>query len=1194
MISFAGRSFRLMLVVLVLGLLILTAEHPLLGQVDTGTIRGAITDASGRVIPGATVTIKEEQTGLTLTTVSGAAGSYVFSPVRIGTYTVAATFTGFQKVEHPHVVVNVQQNVVVDFTLVPGQVTSVVEVTAGAPLLQTQDASVGQVVGSHEINSLPLNGRNYTLLAQLTAGVTTTVQETRGLTSSGSFVANGVPSIYNNYILDGIDNNNNTVDFLNGTAYAVRPPVDAIAEFKVQTSSFSAEFGRAGGAVVNAVLKSGTNQFHGDAWEFLRNDALDGTDFFLNANGQSKGEYRRNQFGFTLGGPIYIPHVYKGKNKTFFFVDYEGTRIRQALPFTDSVPTVNENASNFSNFSDLITGQSGTQTDDLGRTYALGTVFDPATTRAVTAGVKDPVTGQVATQTGYVRDPFPNNLVPLSRIDPVAVKLLDLFPLPNRPGILNNYTSDPVKSDNTDAFDVRVDHNFTDRDQTFARVSFYSEPQVLPTPLGGLAEGASSFAEGNQSNDVLNVAWSETHMFSPTMVNEFRIGYHRIHTVRLQPFGNTGGLNQQYGIPGIPDAPPNGGLAQINISGLNQLGGHNNLPLNEINATAQFTENVSKQLGSHSLRMGVEYQRIKVGVLSSQFPHGYFVYSGQYTSVPNLNAGSTGIAQFVINPIASTVPNGIDNVGGANNVQISPLGQEDYRRPYYGTYIQDTWKATRKLTLNLGLRWEYYQLPADNFGAEANFLPGTPFAGAEYLIDSRRKSTPLSPSFTNTLQLDGIQLMYTNNYQLGTAQKTNFAPRIGFAYQLASKLVVRGGYGIFYGGIFNYGDGANLGNNYPFEFGLSFNPPSSVTPITPDNSIGTLENGLLHAPLNPALVNASGLNLRGVQYNLQTPYVQGVNFNIQYQLSPNQALTVGYVGSLGRHLVTTPGTNLPSEILPPSVNVQQYVPFPDFARASSYGTTDGNSFYHSAQVKFERRFSNGVSVLATYTWSRLRSDTQDILFSTPGYRAPNLAGFGIQGDYGLGDFDVRNAAHISGSYELPFGAGKHFQLHSFPNALFGGWSLSGLMTLQSGTPFTVGCSVATAAGEGCYSLLVPGQGIYTGARTVAHWINVNAFANPPAATAVGQTSFLPLGGAPTQAIGPPFHRGDVALSKQWRTSETTHLEFRAEFFNLTNTPNFAIPSSLSISNAKNFGQITATRDNPDDQREIQFGMKFYF
>jgi hypothetical protein len=1165
-------------------------------QVDTGTIRGAITDPSARPVPDAQVAITNQATGLVLNTRSASDGAYIFTPVHAGNYSVTVTMMGFGKETKSGITLDVQQNAVVDFELKPGAVNTSIEVTSETPLLQTQDASVGQVFDTHEIDTLPLNGRNYTLLAQLTAGTTTPVAETRGLSASGSFVANGVPSIYNTYILDGITNNNNTVDFLNGAAYVVRPPVDAIQEFKVQTSNYNAEFARAAGAVVNAVLKSGTNQVHGDAWEFLRNDALDGTDYFLNAGNQKKGEFRRNQFGFTLGGPVVIPHVYNGKNKTFIFGDLEETRIRQAVPFVDTVPTLNERNSGFTNFEDLITAQSGTQKDLLGRTFPLGQVFDPASTRTVTSGQIDAVTGDTATGGGYVRDPFPGNIIPASRLDPVAVKLLQLFPAPNNPGIVNNMTTNPVKQINNTTVDIRLDHNFSQKDQTFVRTSLAWEPQILPTPLGGLAEGASSFAEGNQTNDVMNLAWSETHVFNPSMVNEFRLGYSHVNTIRLQPYGDQGGLNAQYGIQGIPDAPPNGGLTQINITGLNQLGGHNNLPVNEVNGALQVHDNLSKQWKSHSVRVGFEMQRVKVGVFSAQFPHGYFVYSGQYTTVPGGNAASTGIAQFLIQPIATNLANGINYEGGANQVEVSPLGQEDYRRPYYGTFVQDNWTVTRKLTVNLGLRWEYYPLPHDNFGADANFIPGTPFVNAMYIIDSRRKSTQLSPSFLSALQANGIQLAYTDNEQLGEVSKKNFAPRIGIAYQLTNKLVVRAGYGIFFNGIFNVGDGANVGNNYPFAFGLNLTPSNGSLPLSSNGSIGPIENGLLNVPVTPSQVNASGLKLNAVQYNFQTPYIEGINFTTQYQISANQSFSLAYVGSLGRHLMTLPNINRVGEILPTAVSATPYLPFPGFAQNMSYTTTDGNSYFYSIQAKYERRFSHGFNLLATYTWGQVRDDVSDVLFSTLSYRAPYLPGFGIQGDYGLANFDVHNATHLSGGYELPFGKGKHFftAASGVTNAIIGGWRLNGLATLQSGTPLTIGCTVSTTNGMGCDALMVPGQGLYTDAHTVAHWINAAAFTNPPAATAIGQSSYAPLGGAPTQVVGPRFHRGDLTLSKSWHLNERLRTEFRADVFNLTNTPNFAQPGQLNFGTAKTFASITATRDNPDDAREFQLSLKIYF
>src|SRR5947207_14760144 len=450
----------------------LVAPMKMLAQVDTGAISGTVKDTSGGVIPGAKVTIINEDTGLSISTTSGSAGEYVFSPVKIGHYSVSAEINSFQRVQQNNVTVAVQQRVVVDFALPPGQTTETVVVNAEPPALQTQDASVGQVIGEQTVNALPLNGRNFTFLAQLAAGVTQGQQDTRGLGASGSFAANGLRPAQNNYLLDGIDNNVELVDFLNGTHFVVRPPVDAIQEFKIQTNSFSAEFGRSAGAILNATIKSGTNHFHGTLWEFLRNDKFDAANFFENAGGIPKGEFRQNQFGGSIGGPVVIPHLYHGKDKTFFFFDYEGTRTRQAVPYTSTVPTALERSSGYTNLSELLT-QGGTQTDVLGRTSALGQVFDPATTRSVFCGVQDGVSGMTApcpsgtstgTQVGFAREPFAGNIIPADRLDPNAIALLNLFPAPNNPNLFNNFASNPALKINANQFDVRVDHNFSEKD----------------------------------------------------------------------------------------------------------------------------------------------------------------------------------------------------------------------------------------------------------------------------------------------------------------------------------------------------------------------------------------------------------------------------------------------------------------------------------------------------------------------------------------------------------------------------------------------------------------------------------------------------------------------------------------------------------------------------------------------------------
>ncbi|HEY3456653.1 MAG TPA: TonB-dependent receptor [Bryobacteraceae bacterium] len=1153
----------------------------LYAQVDTGTILGAVHDNTGAVIAGARVTVRNEGTSFSQTNTTSQSGEYVFTPLKIGTYTVEVESPGFKKERRTGLIVNIQQQVVSDFTLSVGDVTSEISVTAAVPLLQTESGSVGHVIEGQTINDLPLNGRNYTFLARLVPGATVGQQEGRGLNANGWFTANGTRPAQNNYMLDGIDNNTNNVDFLSGAAYVLKPPIDAIGEFKLQTNSFSAEFGRAGGAVLNASIKSGSNSFHGSAWEFLRNDKLDAADFFINAAGQKKGSFKQNQFGATTGGRII-------KDKTFFFADYEGTRIRQGVPLTGySVPTAAERASGYTDFSDLIALQTGTRTDALGRNFPLGTIFDPATTRAINA--KD-----------YVREPFPGNIIPASRMDPNAVKLLNLYPAPSQSGLFNNFSTNRNSTTDANSFDVRVDQYFSAKDQMFARYSWSRSPSFIPGPFTGVADGGA-FGAGDQNVDVQGAALSYTHSFTPTLVNEARLGFNREHTSRVQPFGNdVSDIPAQYGIPGVPQIPGNGGLPYLGIGGLAQLGPAQWLISDRYSNTIQFTENLTKVYRSHTFKGGFEMQSIYFPWTAPPNSRGSFDFNGQYTSIPVIGDTSTGRAQFLLSPTASSV-GGVNNIGGSNSVAVSNFGSLASQKSYYGAYFQDDWKITSKLTLNLGLRWDWFSATGDRYGAQANFVPGTPFAGAQYIIPASRKDNPpLSPSFTSLLAKDGIDLVYSDAYGSGLSiiQKTNFAPRFGFAYQVTPKFVVRGGYGIYYGAFENRGGSPSLGYNYPFQYRFSFPTPDSVSPVTfPNGTIATLENGLSSVPLTPTAVNAKGLALQGIQFHYKTPYVQSYNLTLQYQLSSADSFEAAYVASLSRHLETFIGSNQVSMLLPPSLNPQNYVAFPDFARGQSYASTIGTANYHSLQVKYQRRMANGLNALFAYTFAKTRTDAGDLLSGggVSGFRAPGIAGWGIQKDMALADFDIRHAISLSATYDLPFGKGRHY-LSSSPRVvelLLGNWSANGIMTLTTGQPQTIGCTKSTGAGTGCYALYT-GEDPYAGPHDANHFYNAAAFADPPVVTTVGQTDFSPLGGGNTQVTGPSFHRLDFSLFKSFPISETKRFEFRAESFNLTNTPAFALPGSLNFLNTTNFSRITATRDAPNDARELQFALKFYF
>ena len=1039
--------------------------------------------------------------------------------------------------------------------------------------------------------------------------------------ASGSFAANGLRPAQNNYLLDGIDNNTNSVDFLNGTAYAVKPPVDAIQEFKIETNNYSAESGRSAAAVLNATLKSGSNAFHGAAWEFLRNDKFDAANYFENAGGLKKGEFRQNQFGATFGGPI-------RRDKTFFFMDYEGTRTRQATPFTSTVPTALERSSGYTNLSELLSqgpaptscmqnpSQSGCVMDVLGRGYTLGQVFDPSTTRVISCGVVDPVSGimvpcasgTASTPIGFAREAFAENMLPAGRLDANAIKLLNLFPAPNNSGLFNNYASNPVINNDTDQFDVRVDHNFSSKDSAFGRLSYVRNPQIIPGPFGGIADGGPFYA-GDQNVTSWNSALSETHQFSPTFVNEFRLGYNHLRATRLQPNANTEGIPAQFGIQGIPQGNSNGGLGAIFFTGLNFLGSSQYLPSIELSTTSQITDNLTKTLGRQTLKVGFQWQRLGFSILQPPSGRGAWSFSGLYTEVPTTNGGNTGLAQMLLTPIPGTVPGAADDVGGADSISASNIANTSMKHNYYAGYFQDDFKVTSKLTLNLGLRYEYFGQLIENYGNQSNFLLTGSNGHSTFLLTQRRCNTPFSPDFETAVAKDGIDIVCSSQPGLGVSQKRNFSPRFGFAYQLTPKLVVRGGYGVFFGGFEN--SVVETYVDFPFQFTQSFNYQVPNSPIKFSNgSIGTLETGFTGISLTSAAVEPAGVSFTGEDYHVPTPYTQGYNLTLQYQLGRNDTVQLGYVGNTVHHLGTYVNPNTPREILPPGLGALSYSPYPDFSSYMVYSTFSGNSHYNSLQANYERRVGHGLSVLGNFTWASCMSDAVDVLNPTalgPSYRAPFLPHFGIHGDFARCDFDINKVVHFSGMYDLPFGHGRHFLRGSSGvlNAIVGGWDTNWILTLQGGQPGTVPCAIATTSGFGCYALKVPGVNLYAGKHNVDQWINPAAFATPPVATTIGQTDYSPLGGGPAQFRGPGFHRMDFSLFKQFSLSERFRLEFRSEFFNLTNHPNFsnpgfgingvpAAPGALNYNNPTNFGKITSTRDGQNDQREIQFALKLYY
>jgi hypothetical protein len=1193
-------------------------------QVDSATVAGTVRNPAGDGAAGAKVFLKSEATAITKSTYTRGDGTYIFTPVKIGVYSVSVELQGFVPAFQTGVAVDIQQRVVVDFHLVASQAASGASVSSGSTSAYTYEPP-DKVLTPDALKTLPIYSRNFTFLSQLLAGIGPLAPTSTGLATTGSFVADGVQSYQNNYLLDGADNNTRYPDFAPGAAYVALPPMDGIEEFRVQTPLYSAVSGGAAGAVVNVSTKSGTNEFHGSAWDYSSNDATNAADFFDNAVALKKAELRKYQFGATLAGPIALGDFYNGKNRSFFFADYQGTKFRQGVPTVATVPTALERGSGFTDFSDLITGQPKCTSgpDVLGRVVPCGTIFDPATTRYLAYGQVDPITGLSATASGYARDPFPSNLIPIKRVDPVGAGLLELYPFPSTTTLNNNYTTNSYSRGDDSQFDVRVDHHMSDRNQVFGRFSFFDNPQLQLGPFSAYADGGGY----TQTVKALNGVLSINHVSSSTLISDLRLAASRLAVQRVQAYANDlAGIPVQYGIVGVPQFAGNGGLSTINVGIYSQLGSSPYMPAIDYNETYQISESISKIRGIHTIRGGGEAMLIKAATNQPPYSRGEFDFSGNYTSIPNALDPSTGAAQFVLIPELSSISFGRNYVGGPSQVFGSNITNTniDNRRLYYAAYLQDDWKYRPKLTISLGARWEYFQPWKENFSAEANFIPGAP-GSAQYLIPSGRgfdtePCGPLYPtycvttyintlsnSFTDQLIDDSITLVYARRGSLVETQKYNVGPRFGFAYQYSPQVVVRGGVGMFYGGLENEGAQANLGGSYPWQVNYMYTSPDDGTPINysctsttcPPTAIhATLEDGLAPVPLSPNSVTATDLVLRGIQRTFKNPYTGNLNLTVEYRRQNNDLVQFSWVTTVGHHVLINPGANTVGEMLPPVEQRQAYEPYLVFAYGGSYLEGEGVSKYNSGQVQYVRTLGHGLNFLANYTYATTRTDALDFfnLRNPQTYRAPNIQTFGIKGDYQQADFAVRSAAHFSGGYELPFGPGKQFfaQKGDPIGKVLGNWALNWVYTWETGQPVTIPCTITTASGAGCDAPFVSGANPNAGPHNVSQYWNPAAFYNPAVTTSVGQSNLAPLGGAPTQVYGPGLNRIDAALRRSFQITENVRLEFRAEVYNVINHPFFAQPSNLNFLNTTYFGQISSTRDNPNDAREIQFGLKFYF
>ena len=1032
-------------------------------QVDTGTVSGVITDRSGAVVPGAKITILQEETNFQLGLETNESGFYSAPALRPGRYVISAGKEGFRPQKSRPLELRVQDRVEVNFTLEVGALSSEVTVSSVAPLLESETSSLGQVVEEKTITDLPLNGRNFIELATLGAGTL----PSRRSADRDSFISNGARSVQNSYLLDGIDNKNRIMGFDKSSAQIIQPSIDSIQEFKVQTATFSAEFGQAAGGVVNVTLKSGTNGLHGGVFEFLRNSDLDATPYFQPTGG--KPLFIQNQFGATIGGPIV-------KDRTFYFGSWQSSREVNAAPQIGSVPT-------------------------------------PAMRQGIFAKVTDPTT----------HAPFANNTIPENRWDSAAKKLLPLFPSPNLPGSVRNFFYNPKERLSSDGYSVRVDHRFSSKDFMFARISQSFGSNRLPTTLPDPAE-----QQGFVDLTARQIMVSETHTLAPNKVNEFRLGFvfSRNNQDVLGPR-----LFDQFGINGTLDTPKIKGLPVFAITGLSSLGttapgstpiaasGSGNFPSDKSGKIWQLLDNVSWVHDRHTIKVGVDLQRVTMFVYATNAARPTFNFNGTYTG--------NALGDFLL--------------GYINNTSTSQQQVDTIQQRVYNGYIQDDWKATSRLTLNLGLRYELSTPFVEEFDRQSNFVLDSGPCYLQLITVADRGRCGLPRALTRT-------------------DYNNFAPRVGLAYQATGKTVVRSGFGIFYGRDEDLGIIRRLPNNPPFITSATFAGDQT-------NPAFLLQNGF---PGN-ALSLASGVaDVNNFPFAFPIPYVVQWNLNVQRELPGNFLAQVGYTGSEAHKL---PGVIAVNQPLPGTGNVNARRPYQGYGNIQSYNPYI-NSTYNALLAKLERRFARGMALLASYTYGHSidgganQNDTND-----PGPQDAR----NVRAQKGSSNFDVRHRFALSGLYQLPFGKSKGGW-----SAFARNWQLSGIFSAQTGQPFTVTLSTDPS---GTNTTARPNR-LHDGAlpsdqRDPSHWFDTTAFA---AAT-------CPCFGNSGRNIlrAPGFVNVDAGLNRDFIFHERFRLQVRGEAFNLFNHPNFGLPN-MAIGNPT--VGIIGSVVNPE--RQIQAAMKLKF
>lgn len=1150
-------------------LLAILAIHTsaLIAQTFTGTLSGTVRDPSGAVTPGATLTLINVNTNEKKSQISKDDGGFLFALTPPGSYRLEAEITGFKQFVRTNLTVAVQQTTVADVTLEVGATTETVQVTSETPLLQPTTSSLGQVVDNRKIIEFPLAGRNTFALVSLTTGAVPlgefgNLPARANAYAAGYFSLNGSQPLSNETLIDGVPANTATT---NAPGYV--PSVDAIQEFKVQSGNFTAEFGRSGGGVINLVFKSGSNQLHGSIYEFLRNSAFDANNFFSNRAGISKARNVLNQFGGTLGGPVVMPRLYDGHNRTFWFVNYEGLRDRRALSQTYTIPTQEQ-----------LNGDFSRTLNSAGQAVIIA---DPATTRP------DPSRPGV-----FLRDPFPGNRIPADRIDAVAARVRRFWPVPTSagdgPAQVNNWTGRGTAPNNQDQFSARLDHNLSDRHRIFGRFSWSN---ITRGGFDFFGNGAGWVNPGGSGMPIdinaRNLSLDDTISISPTLLLNFRYGFVRQYVRRDPPLlgldlttlGFPASYNDQVGVRALPAFMPTGFRA------VHQRGTDN---IRRGDLTHSLQGNVTKVTTRHNLKVGGDARLILLNELEPIISQGQFFFDGRFTSSDPLrvtaNSGHS-IASFLL---------GLPNSG---NIDIVPPISVSYR--YFGGYIQDDFKVTSKLTLNLGLRYEVETGRDERYDRLSWLDP---------LISNPIGSRAGLPNLRGGLQFAGAG---GNSRRQKQTNWNNWGPRFGFAYQITQKTVIRGGYGLFF--LPNTGDGAgpaNAAEGFVAQTAFLSSLDGGITPV--DRLSNPYPRGVARGDGSvPGFLARLGQDLTTVRYNDPSAYSQVWNLNIQRELPGNFLFDIAWSANKGTSLpVSMQFNQLPDPYLSlgpvlleqvpnpfaPFVSVgalsqptvprgQLLRPFPHFNSVQLRDVRSVSSIYHALQMKVEHRFSRGFSLLGSYTASKqIGGPMAHTVVSDPGFQNNN----NLRADRSLVGFDVAQRLVMSGNWELPFGKGKAL-LASAPravNLVVGGWQINSIVTLQGGFPLGIGTAVnqTNSFGGGSRPNNNGTSAKLTGPvrDRLNRYFNTSVFSQPPPFTFGNTSRTLP------DTRTPGVSNIDFSLTKTTQIGERVNTQFRAEFFNALNHANFGSPGT-ALGNAT-FGVISSAAD----PRIIQLGLKLIF